>query len=102
MIRRPPRSPLFPSPTLSRSLPKPTRVTNRPAPDPARRAWPPRPDPSLTDSPCQHRPPKNATTVYSNRGGVFLCLQQDRKSTPLNSSHSQNSYAVFCFEKKKE
>src|SRR5205085_8122112 len=29
-----------------------------------------------------------------------LCLQRDRKSTRLNSSHSQISYAVFCLKKK--
>src|SRR2546430_8907586 len=32
---------------------------------------------------------------------VFLGVEQDRKSTRLNSSHSQISYAVFCLKKKK-
>src|SRR5205085_6551860 len=36
-----------------------------------------------------------------NIGGLRLCLVQDRKSTRLNSSHSQISYAVFCLKKKK-
>src|SRR6478736_8329685 len=31
-----------------------------------------------------------------------LVCTTDRKSTPLNSSHSQNSYAVFCLKKKKK
>src|SRR2546430_3392158 len=34
-------------------------------------------------------------------GGVRFALQGDRKSTRLNSSHSQISYAVFCLKKKK-
>src|SRR2546428_2441518 len=33
---------------------------------------------------------------------VFLTQQQDRKSTRLNSSHDQISYAVFCLKKKKQ
>src|SRR3989475_7902627 len=33
-------------------------------------------------------------------GGPFAARQQDRKSTRLNSSHSQISYAVFCLKKK--
>src|SRR2546430_17342810 len=32
---------------------------------------------------------------------LFQCLHKDRKSTRLNSSHSQISYAVFCLKKKK-
>src|SRR5256886_17302774 len=32
---------------------------------------------------------------------IIGSIAEDRKSTRLNSSHSQNSYAVFCFEKKK-
>src|SRR2546427_9336399 len=35
------------------------------------------------------------------RTGVQQCRRQDRKSTRLNSSHSQISYAVFCLKKKK-
>src|SRR2546430_17721920 len=31
----------------------------------------------------------------------YICLSRDRKSTRLNSSHSQISYAVFCLKKKK-
>src|SRR2546427_5900483 len=41
--------------------------------------------------------------VFEGEGQVFhLKNQADRKSTRLNSSHSQNSYAVFCLKKKKK
>src|SRR2546427_3950381 len=74
MIRRPPRSTLFPYTTLFRSaLPRPHRRVRRRDAGPRRRG---RRDPS-------------------GRSG-------DRKSTRLNSSHSQISYAVFCLKKKKK
>src|SRR2546430_6163117 len=38
----------------------------------------------------------------AKRGYADLSPQRDRKSTRLNSSHSQISYAVFCLKKKKE
>src|SRR5438270_7753368 len=42
-------------------------------------------------------------TLLSTSLGVWLFyVQQDRKSTRLNSSHSQISYAVFCLKKKKK
>src|SRR2546430_5296441 len=69
MIRRPPRSTLFPYTTLFRSLPPGS---------PRRCAPPPRPTFPAPGSPV------------------------DRKSTRLNSSHSQISYAVFCLKKKKK
>src|SRR2546430_12427277 len=72
MIRRPPRSTLFPYTTLFRSRP-----------------------------PCG--PPKSRVAAPrlapADRTGPH---QKDRKSTRLNSSHSQISYAVFCLKKKKE
>src|SRR5437899_5320374 len=71
MIRRPPRSTLFPYTTLFRS--RSTRVGPPP--------WP------TTSSATRMRPPRGATT--------------DRKSTRLNSSHLGISYAVFCLKKKK-
>src|SRR2546430_17516586 len=46
-------------------------------------------------------------TMNANQGGAFTTSQRsdalitDRKSTRLNSSHSQISYAVFCLKKKK-
>src|SRR2546427_3158064 len=69
MIRRPPRSTLFPYTTLFRSL----GVVGWPA-----------------GAGAQH------LTVGPQAALV------DRKSTRLNSSHSQISYAVFCFKKKKK
>src|SRR2546427_5825695 len=72
MIRRPPRSTLFPYTTLFRSLGRRSRVTR------------------LLEEP-EH------ATEREELGGVL-----DRKSTRLNSSHSQISYAVFCLKKKKE
>src|SRR2546430_5904055 len=39
--------------------------------------------------------------VYSPAGAFWPCSVGDRKSTRLNSSHSQISYAVFCLKKKK-
>src|SRR2546430_7458930 len=72
MIRRPPRSTLFPYPTLFRSG-GPRRRAG-PAAGLPRNGSPRRPD-------RRHRP--------------------DRKSTRLNSRHSQISYAVFCLKKKK-
>src|SRR2546427_1249053 len=41
------------------------------------------------------------TTVRNKQGDVKLLNLTDRKSTRLNSSHSQISYAVFCLKKKK-
>src|SRR2546428_4982938 len=76
MIRRPPRSTLFPYTTLFRSLISATLPASLPMGVSSRSAMP---DPSRRAS----------------RG------QGDRKSTRLNSSHDQISYAVFCLKKKK-
>src|SRR5438270_9599283 len=75
IIRRPPRSTLFPYTTLFRSLR-------------ARRG--------------AHRARRRARGVDLRRAAVHLSAAQDRKSTRLNSSHSQISYAVFCLKKKKK
>src|SRR2546427_4412705 len=87
MIRRPPRSTLFPYTTLFRSGVRPgrrgVRLAGRGAEQPVRLPGP-RPEPPL-DLPV---------------GGRGRCA--DRKSTRLNSSHSQISYAVFCLKKKKK
>src|SRR6516165_6689910 len=66
MIRRPPRSTLFPYTTLFRSPPRPNIFSSRAA------------------------------------GQFIFWPNGDRKSTRLNSSHSQISYAVFCLKKKKK
>src|SRR5258707_6969077 len=42
-----------------------------------------------------------AGTVITALGALFVLLLKDRKSTRLNSSHANISYAVFCLKKKK-
>src|SRR2546426_9303018 len=85
MIRRPPRSTLFPYTTLFRSLDLSTPRR------PARRARTPRPAPP---APCPPEP-AGAANRRGRAGG-------DRKSTRLNSSHLVISYAVFCLKKKND
>src|SRR3712207_6864019 len=94
MIRRPPRSTLFPYTTLFRSL--------QPQVDPPvdhrlqlRLLVLERQVPVAGGVPLQvgHLPPD----PHRSAGEV---LQQDRKSTRLNSSHANISYAVFCLKKK--
>src|SRR5688572_31425142 len=96
MIRRPPRSTLFPYTTLFRStaaaqpggcFPAAPCVTITPGDSVYDRNLNPKPDTvvSVYITYCSSRPP---------------C--PDRKSTRLNSSHSQISYAVFCLKKKKK
>src|SRR3712207_8272462 len=84
MIRRPPRSTLFPSTTLFRSLPQ-----------------------LEADLPIQ-APPNFRQYFTSNLRlqvlftvvPVLIVGSPDRKSTRLNSSHANISYAVFCLKKK--
>src|SRR2546430_10517658 len=80
MIRRPPRSTLFPYTTLFRSRP-----------NVAARAIHAR---ALTGS--QRVKGASGPVGFSSE-----CACRDRKSTRLNSSHSQISYAAFCLKKKK-
>src|SRR2546430_3420286 len=90
MIRRPPRSTLFPYTTLFRSR-RTHRLSTRRAVR-RRLVTPARPKPV-------HRPLPQPSV------GSAVCVgtrrERDRKSTRLNSSHSQISYAVFCLKKKK-
>src|SRR2546427_10358096 len=74
MIRRPPRSTLFPYTTLFRSPPEGWDDDRHPA----------------------GRPRRHASDMRREE------THGDRKSTRLNSSHSQISYAVFCLKKKKK
>src|SRR2546427_8706317 len=81
MIRRPPRSTLFPYTTLFRSQMASVAASgNRDV----------------------GSPPTALVTYMSPPATELLTPKQDRKSTRLNSSHSQISYAVFCLKKKKK
>src|SRR2546430_6921206 len=96
MIRRPPRSTLFPYTTLFRSALDRARTDHRTQ----RRARPgfSRPEPfSLADSSAEH-----SGRIGCARFAAQPTARGDRKSTRLNSSHSQISYAVFCLKKKKK
>src|SRR3712207_7781160 len=82
MIRRPPRSTLFPYTTLSRSAARPQGDGGRDPPRGAR-AGPPQ---------------KTRVALAVAAAGRFPV---DRKSTRLNSSHANISHAVFCLKKNK-
>src|SRR2546422_7722027 len=88
MIRRPPRSTLFPYTTLFRSgtLLNSTKRTNR-----AQKSWG-----SISRGPSSAR----SAAEYIQLNGFSNV--PDRKSTRLNSSHGYISYAVFCLKKKKK
>src|SRR5256885_12587189 len=91
MIRRPPRSTLFPYTTLFRSpalQPRARRQVGDDEHDDRRR-----PDPPAGRG--RARPPSHADGDPLHHGG-----HGDRKSTRLNSSHLVISYAVFCLKKK--
>src|SRR2546429_4559939 len=90
MIRRPPRSTLFPYTTLFRSPVVPTNPAKRALETHVRRISP-------------GRPQQNAymAVVLVDPLLVSSLHVQDRKSTRLNSSHGYISYAVFCLKKKK-
>src|SRR3989442_6960268 len=93
MIRRPPRSTLFPYTTLFRSL-RQKRAAARFRPGTqraARRIAEPRPDRA-----------EAALVFHEQRSARRTASQADRKSTRLNSSHVRISYAVFCLKKKKQ
>src|SRR3712207_6952650 len=92
MIRRPPRSTLFPYTTLFRS------ASARPADNAARRVKPERAPLDVLDNPklTLDKPADEGFDPYNT--GAF----KDRKSTRLNSSHANISYAVFCLKKKKK
>src|SRR5258705_9355514 len=98
MIRRPPRSTLFPYTTLFRSLC-----------DPLRRASPAR-ERRRGDAPAawegvarEERVPGSGGALRAGAPRLDGILDvRDRKSTRLNSSHLGISYAVFCLKKKKK
>src|SRR5256884_3937563 len=88
MIRRPPRSTLFPYTTLFRSLNQRLAATDR----------------MVGEAKAAHHgriveiaPVENDRRLED----LLQALEIDRKSTRLNSSHGYISYAVFCLKKKK-
>src|SRR3712207_8907178 len=98
MIRRPPRSTLFPYTTLFRSS------RSRVADVRGRHRCPRRPDPDGLDDGDARTTALPATHGGGARRGrlrVEVRVGGDRKSTRLNSSHANISYAVFCLKKKK-
>src|SRR5438477_4340208 len=86
MIRRPPRSTLFPYTTLFRSH-------RARGPDPRYRRW------LARDSRQRYSGSRRSPAAGCRPGGRGC---RDRKSTRLNSSHMSISYAVFCLKKKKK
>src|SRR2546430_13430286 len=96
MIRRPPRSTLFPYTTLFRSLLD--EAIGQLGKDDRHaillRFFEQRDFRSVGDA--------MGTKEDAARMRVSRALEKDRKSTRLNSSHSQISYAVFCLKKKKQ
>src|SRR2546430_4149464 len=87
MIRRPPRSTLFPYTTLFRSLADVGVLARVGVPQPRRRRF------------LQRELENRQRVIDPPRARVG---ETDRKSTRLNSSHSQISYAVFCLKKKNQ
>src|SRR2546427_7791684 len=81
MIRRPPRSTLFPYTTLFRSQ-RDQRLAGTAG--------------------HPHHIAAQSVTVFVRLTRNLFGRREDRKSTRLNSSHSQISYAVFCLKKKKK
>src|SRR3712207_8065580 len=94
MIRRPPRSTLFPYTTLFRSredlVPGVRRDLDRVAADEGH-------DAGVVD---QHLDAAAFLPGPLHHRGDLFDLGEDRKSTRLNSSHANISYAVFCLKKK--
>src|SRR3989454_3711989 len=97
MIRPPPRSPLFPSTPLSRSL---SRRYRRPRSRPHARHRASRRTCTRRRRPL--RPSRQGLQHWRQRPRAAPSQRLDRKSTRLNSSHLVISYAVFCLKKKKK
>src|SRR3712207_7198354 len=93
MIRRPPRSTLFPYTTLFRSADEHVRVHRLVRVE------------AVTQQQREHRVDVRDHALHADRAVQELVHQlrlrdEDRKSTRLNSSHANISYAVFCLKKK--
>src|SRR3712207_7481345 len=98
MIRRPPRSTLFPYTTLFRSPDQ----SERGGKDPAHSMdVQPHGGPARDPGPVRHG--GNLPVSLKAEGEYALLVKRrDRKSTRLNSSHANISYAVFCLKKKNQ
>src|SRR3712207_8144651 len=92
MFRHPPRSPLFPTPTLSRSLHAAAHIHEA--------AFARRVGGQLVDHPVRQVVGERAQPLlaFAQRVGPALDLRSE--DTRLNSSHANISYAVFCLKKK--
>src|SRR5688572_32767300 len=94
MIRRPPRSTLFPYTTLFRSDDIDVRVSERKA-EVCAMLRKGAVDCLVVQTGAADLQPNDLIEIMDDQA-------VDRKSTRLNSSHSQISYAVFCLKKKKD
>src|SRR3712207_7329159 len=94
MIRRPPSSTLFPYTTLFRSSAAQGNITLK---------WNTTSAPANNDFiAAQTLAATTAGSVTGTNRGASLESYEDRKSTRLNSSHANISYAVFCLKKKND
>src|SRR3712207_7906208 len=102
MIRRPPRSTLFPYTTLFRSAdparpPAAHRDRRRPGDLHPRRVM------ATKDDETPRKPTSLGARIREPLRFLWRCVEkflgEDRKSTRLNSSHANISYAVFCLKK---
>src|SRR3712207_8230340 len=93
MIRRPPRSTLFPYTTLFRSKPG-FGMTLRQIDDRPRKG-------KGSRAPLRMQHYDKDEIVNKSRTQNLRIILEDRKSTRLNSSHANISYAVFCLKKQK-
>src|SRR5258707_4883505 len=95
MIRRPPRSTLFPYTTLFRSVSSNPFDACGAKAFGLKVAWIERVTPAAMAEACQKSDLVAPLTM-------FKAIRIDRKSTRLNSSHANISYAVFCLNKQKQ
>src|SRR2546429_4632376 len=97
MIRRPPRSTLFPYTTLFRSVVE-EKLAQMLANNPMRMDYYKKYQEIIAD----YNREKDRATVEATFAQLVALAAGDRKSTRLNSSHGYISYAVFCLKKKKK
>src|SRR3712207_7956749 len=101
MIRRPPRSTLFPYTTLFRSITRPAELLNSDVSDLDMTIQTRRRGGMLSRRALLGAETLLRVTRRVSMPGTCEAPGQDRKSTRLNSSHANISYAVFCLKKKK-